>query len=273
MAAVERIWREGAWPCFSPDGRSIVFTGDLDRPNNRLMMLSIGGEPRAITPPEINARRPTWLGGTEIAFNRDDEVWTLDLAGGRMEPLLAGATEFFHPCAIPGERAVVVVAMRGSGKGREGVLYKLTEAGATALTDPRDLCAGRPGVSPDGQTIVCAGNAAGFDQGANQLWLVTANAKPRRLEEGDTVLAQGRAPRWSPDGRWIACTSTRPAPHPTEKTAKAVWIIRADGSEAHQITDHSFDPLHVDWSPDQRHLVCGGSRSGLGIIELPERFR
>ena len=280
---LERIWPEGAWPCFSPDGRHLVFTGDLERPNNRLMTLPAdgGGEPKCITPPDMNAKRPTWLhSGREIAFNRDqNSIWTVDLDNGKIEPFLpespSDLPSFVHPCAYPNERAVVVVGLRETASGREGVLYKLTPGTTTSifpLTTFPEVCAGRPGVSPDGETVVFAGNAGRFAQGANQLWVVKLNGKPLRVEQSEPALAQGRAPRWSPDGKWIACTSTRPAPKPDESTPRAVWIISADGREAHRLTDHSMNPLHVAWSPDQKRLACGGIGCGLALLGLPERF-
>jgi Tol biopolymer transport system component len=279
----KRIWPEGAWPCFSPDGRSLVFTADLERPSSRLMMMAAdgGGEPHYVTPLNLNAKRPTWLySRNEIAFNRDQSsIWTIDLNTGRIQPFLAdsaaGSRSFVHPCGYPNERAVVVVSFSEGASGREGVLYKLTPGAAAPilqLTTSFDVCAGRPGVSPDGESIVFAGNAGGFAQGGNQLWVVRLNGKPRRLEQKEPPLAQGRAPRWSPDGKWIACTSTRPAPKPDETTPKAVWIISADGNEAHRLTDHSMNPLHVAWSPDQRRLACGGFGCGLALLDLPERF-
>lgn len=282
--AIRKIWKEGAWPCFSPDGRQLVFTGLMDQPNNRLMMLPVeGGEkPRIITPPHMNAKRPTWLlTSTQIAFNRDQSsIWTIDLATDRLEPFLPEsppeAPPYLHPCAYPNERAVVVVSFSNSANGRAGVLYKLTPGAVVPvmqLTSFPEVCAGRPGVSPDGETVVFAGNAGEFAQGANQLWVVTPNAKPRRLEQAEPALAQGRAPRWSPDGKWIACTSTRPSPNPIETSPKAIWIISADGDQAYRLTDHTFDPLHVAWSPDQKRLACGGFGCGLGVLDLPERFQ
>src|SRR5262245_26895137 len=278
------IWREGAWPCFSPDGRSLVFTGDLGRLNSRLMVIAVderSGEPDYITPPDLNAKRPTWLyNGAEVAFNRSQSsIWTLDLDSGRIQPFLtesdAGSRSFVHPCGYPNERAVVAVSFNEGSNGREGVLFKLAPEAAVPvlqLTTFSDVCAGRPGIGPDGETIVFAGNAGVFAQGANQLWVVRLNDRPRRLEPGEPALAQGRAPRWSPDGKWIACTSTRPAAKPDETTPKAVWIVSADGNEAHRLTDHSMNPLHVAWSPDQKQLACGGFGCGLSLLDLPEAF-
>lgn len=281
--SIRRIWMEGAWPCFSPDGRHLVFTGHLDRPHCSLMLMPVAGdqEPQVISPPTMNAKRPTWLAQSEqIAFNRDQSsIWTIDLETDRIEPFLPepcpDAPPYLHPCAYPNERAVVVVSQYDTDAGRAAVLYKLMPdkpVPAVQLTTFPEVCAGRPGVSPDGKAVVFAGNAGRFDQAVNQLWVVEPNRPPRRLERGDPALVQARAPRWSPDGKWIAFTSTRTTPSPTESTPKAIWIASADGNEAYCLTDRAFDAHHVAWSPDQKLLACGGGY-GLGLLELPERFQ
>ena len=281
---IRRLWAEGAWPCFSPDGRQLVFTGHLDRRNCSLMLLSVegGGEPEIITPSSVDAKRPAWLANSlEIVFNRDQRnLWTLDLETKLLAPFLPGlpadGPAYFHPCSYPNERAVVVVSQFETEIGRAAVLFKLSPGTAdpvTQLTKFPQVCAGRPAVSPDGKTVVFAGNADQFDQGANQLWVVCADGDSRRLEKGEPALVQGRAPRWSPDGKWIACTSTRPATNPTEDTPRAVWIVASDGEQAYQLTDRTLNALHVAWSPDQKLLACCGSNFGLTILELPERFQ
>ncbi len=170
---------------------------------------------------------------------------------------------------------MAVASVRWVNTVRQGVIYKLVPESSSPLeawTNPDQISAGRPSVSPSGDQIVFAGNAEGFNQGANQLWVVSYGARSKRLEQGAAHLVQGRAPSWSPDGKWIACTSTRPISDPTEETPKAVWIISADGREAHRITDSSLNPLHVAWSPDQRYLACAGDGSPLVLISLTEVF-
>jgi Tol biopolymer transport system component len=277
-----RIWKEGLWPCFSPDGQHLLFTGHLDRRNCCLMLMSVEADepPQVITPPDINAKRPAWLTGTrEIAFNRDQSgLCTINLDSGNIEPFLPDMVadiSYLHPCAYPDERAVVVVSQYKTYTGVAAVLYKLApeaDQPVRQLTSFPEVCAGRAGVSPDGESVVFAGNAGHFHQGANQLWVIGPDERPRRLEHGEPELAQGRAPRWSPDGKWICCTSTRPSRNPTESTPKAVWIISADGSESHCLTDRVFNTQQVAWSPDQKKLACGGGL-GIGLLELPARFQ
>jgi len=275
------LWREGAWPCFSPNGARVVFTGHLGEAKNALMILDLerDGAPRVITPPDLNAKRPTWLaGGREIVFNDHDagSIQVLDTETGTIAPFLSAPDlpRCYHPCAYPDRRAVAVVAFHETDGGRAGVLYRMApgaEVPFRPLTRFPEVCAGRPGVAPDGETVVFAGNAGRFDQGRNQIWLVGRDMTAHRLEPGDPTRAQGRAPRVSPDGRWIAFTSTRPAPNPTESTPKAVWIVSRDGREAYRLSAHE-DPGQVAWSSDQRRLVCGGIGCPLSLLELPERF-
>jgi Tol biopolymer transport system component len=63
-------------------------------------------------------------------------------------------------------------------------------------------------------------------------------------------LARGRAPSWSPDGRWIAFLSG-------QKVGSAIFLVRPNGTGLHAI-----GPRHVAlgssppaWSPDSRTLV------------------
>lgn len=56
-----------------------------------------------------------------------------------------------------------------------------------------------------------------------------------------TILTRGDGPRWSPNGRRIAYTHGR-----------AIWIMRADGSNKHRVLDRAFLP---SWSPDGRKLL------------------
>src|SRR2546425_12657147 len=55
-------------------------------------------------------------------------------------------------------------------------------------------------------------------------------------------------PQWSPNGHWIAFASRR-----TEKNN--LWLIRADGGEAEQLTDLKSDAGGFQWSPDGQWIA------------------
>lgn len=97
---------------------------------------------------------------------------------------------------------------------------------------------------PDGSGVVYR---AGGD-----LWRIglESNAEPVRLTR-DPELDE-RAPRVSPDGRWVAFYSTRSG-------SQDVWVIPVNGGAPRQVTDDAMavdDPRFAPgWSPDGRHIA------------------
>jgi dipeptidyl aminopeptidase/acylaminoacyl peptidase len=100
------------------------------------------------------------------------------------------------------------------------------------------------------------------------MWLMRRRGgePPREISTG-----QGRQPDWSPDGRWIAFTSTRGDP----AGRQAVFVVAPNGGEPVQLTDYALDARHPVWSPDSRRLVFsallpGGKQAyGLATLRVP----
>lgn len=100
-----------------------------------------------------------------------------------------------------------------------------------------------PAVSPDGQTIVFV-----YD---NDLWQVAATGgMAYRLTS-----LQGKVslPRFSPDGQWIAFTSTR------DRNAN-VYIMPARGGQIRQLTWHEAADNVDSWSWDSRYIYFHSER-------------
>jgi dipeptidyl aminopeptidase/acylaminoacyl peptidase/imidazolonepropionase-like amidohydrolase len=55
-------------------------------------------------------------------------------------------------------------------------------------------------------------------------------------------------PQWSPDGQWIAFTSSRSGKN-------NLWLIRVQGGEAEQLTDVKTGVTGFKWSPDSRQIA------------------
>ena len=59
-------------------------------------------------------------------------------------------------------------------------------------------------------------------------------------------------PAWSPDGRWLAFSSTRPR----DRDLSGIWVMRPDGTAARRVTPNFPHDAHSPaWSPDGSKIV------------------
>ena len=90
-----------------------------------------------------------------------------------------------------------------------------------------------PSVAPDGRTAVVAASHPDLeeDEYRGQIWLVDLDgtAPPRRLTHG----FRDAAPRYSPDGKWLAFLRTEPKGKPQ------LYVLPTDGGDARALTDLS----------------------------------
>ena len=89
----------------------------------------------------------------------------------------------------------------------------------------------------------------------------TASVLVQPLRGARRVVARGidlAAPRWSPDGRFIAYVSQ------TKRAAQmGLWVVRPDGSGRHRVSREA--PSTFAWSPDGRTLAYGRA-TGVAIV-------
>ncbi len=94
-------------------------------------------------------------------------------------------------------------------------------------------------VSPDGQTLV-------FDMLGDIYSVAIGGGEATALTQG---IEWNFQPRFSPDGRQIAFVSDRAG-------GDNLWIMNADGSNAHAVSDEAEHIVHnPSWSPDGDYLV------------------
>jgi TolB protein len=83
---------------------------------------------------------------------------------------------------------------------------------------------------------------------------LAANGDEHRLtkEKGDPATREGvffqTEPAWSPNGRRIAFVSRRDGP-------SHIYVMRADGTGAHRVTNAAPDDSSPTWSPDGRRIA------------------
>jgi dipeptidyl aminopeptidase/acylaminoacyl peptidase len=108
-----------------------------------------------------------------------------------------------------------------------------------------------PALSPDGQWIAytVSRHNLDVDKTLSDVWRVRYDGKRTiRLTFGGA--SSNSTPRWSPDGLWLAFLSDR-AGHDVMQ----VWMLPADGGEAHQLTDLKGGVSDFVWAPDSRQLA------------------
>jgi imidazolonepropionase-like amidohydrolase/Tol biopolymer transport system component len=98
-----------------------------------------------------------------------------------------------------------------------------------------------------------------------QLWLVPAEGGEARLVAGRLMIeADDRQPAISPDGRWVATRSDRPA-------GRGIWLHSLTGEQPRQLTDSALilggDVGVPSWSPSGDRLAFA-ARGAVVLLEL-----
>lgn len=108
---------------------------------------------------------------------------------------------------------------------------------------------GAPTISPDGRAAVVAASRPDLEQDAyrSRLWLIdlTGDAKPRELTHGE----RDSAPRYSPDGAWIAFLRAEPEGKPQ------LHVLPTAGGDARKLTDLPGGAGAPRWSPSSRSVA------------------
>jgi len=113
-----------------------------------------------------------------------------------------------------------------------------------------------PKISPDGKRVVYELQSANWEDNSfdRNLWIAeVASGEVRQLT---SAKKSSTGADWSPDGKWIAFLSDRPA-QISGSTAdkKQLYVISADGGEAQQLTKAENDIGGFNWAPDSRRIA------------------
>jgi dipeptidyl aminopeptidase/acylaminoacyl peptidase len=258
-------------PRWSPDSTRIAFLANRDMPQT--------GAP-----------------GTSPAAGRN-QIWIIPVAGGEAEKLTdeeAGVAQFCW--SHDGRQLAYVVRDTPQDKAerdkrrrekfddivvdsdfiyshlwtinRETREKKRVTEGSFTVADPQ--------WSPTGDLIAYTSSHAGAQESSwtdiaedrnTDIYVAAPNVKPRQIT---TNPGPDSAPRWSPDGKWIAYNADA---DPMSWASKSdLMIVSADGGTSRNLTaDYNESVASApDWSPDGQSLYVGGSVGVYGqLLRVP----
>jgi len=108
-----------------------------------------------------------------------------------------------------------------------------------------------PQISPDGQWVayVVSTVDAKADRSKSHIWMVNIDGSNNRQITFSNE--SENSPRWSPDGRYVSFTSSRPG----KTRGNQIWLLDRNGGEAQQITEIKGRLQGHEWSPDSKRLA------------------
>ena len=108
-----------------------------------------------------------------------------------------------------------------------------------------------PQCSPDGQWVAYVVSTIDVkdDKRVSHIWTVSIDGKTDR--QMTSSLESESSPRWSPDGKYLSFTSSRPG----KAKGNQVWLLDRSGGEAVQLTEVKGRLQAYEWSPDSKRLA------------------
>ena len=109
-----------------------------------------------------------------------------------------------------------------------------------------------PQCAPDGKTVAFVVSQIDVKEdkpGSGHIWTVGIDGQNERQITSSTESES--TPRFSPDGKYLAFTSSRPG----KAKGNQVWLLDRSGGEAFQLTEVKGRLQGYEWSPDSKRLA------------------
>src|SRR5262245_11738356 len=141
---------------------------------------------------------------------------------------------------------VIVVASAGV-MSAQGGKRPLSLDDLSRIKDVRD-----PQCAPDGKTVAFVVSQIDVKEdkaGNGHIWTIGIDGQNERQITWSSD--SEASPRFSPDGKYLAFTSSRPG----KAKGNQVWLLDRTGGEAFQLTEVKGRLQGFEWSPDSKRLA------------------
>src|SRR5437867_1814740 len=109
-----------------------------------------------------------------------------------------------------------------------------------------------PQCAPDGKSVAFVVSQIDVKEdkaGNGHIWMIGIDGQNERQITSSTESES--APRFSPDGKYLSFTSSRPG----KAKGNQVWLLDRSGGEAFQLTEIKGRLQGYEWSPDSKRLA------------------
>jgi len=221
-------------------------------------------EPTFLLPGIDVSTRPDWSWSTgNVAFNYTSSVMVgvLLLPGQSATLFGPSTTQMNYPTWFPDGKTLATEDDNGSPSPNTTTVDASTGAIIATALEGKGYWGGMPSVNPASPNLIAfAGQAVSgstYNEDENYIYVMDTSTSngPVPLEAGALGSGsfnpdyQGRAPWWSPDGKWVVFESTRPSQYEANGLYALYLYQYGASNPAMQITSTIYNCNHAKWFP------------------------
>lgn len=262
---------------WSPDGARLALMSDTSGSWNVWTMNLNGSDLRQLTRAPSRDAAAAWSpDGRWLVFSSDrvndvwPDLWLLDLEGHQpLQRLTRGDGKYFFPTWSPDGSSIAYIYLPTGPPYWELRVLRMSD-GVVQILLTDDVFFSPPTWSPDGGKMAFVSKRSGNPD----IWVldiprpssVTLESAPHSLQQLTHHTAIDKEPTWSPDGRFLAFTSTRSG-------NEDIWVMKVPDlspveasmlllTTLQQLTSYPASDHYPRWSPDGVTLAFTSDRAG-----------